>query len=61
MQIKQVDKETIYYVETDEEQWYYYIRHSADSWSLLMGESWKTQYDCEELEQMFQDWSQIKI
>lgn len=56
MQIKQVDKATIYYVETDENKWHYYIRHSADSWSLLMGESWETQYDCEELEKAFQEW-----
>ncbi len=56
MQIKQVDKATIYYVETDENEWHYYIHHGADSWSLLMGESWETLYDCEELEQMFQKW-----
>jgi hypothetical protein len=56
MKIKQVDKATIYYVETDEKDWHYYIRHGADSWCLLMGESWEIQYDCEELEKEFQEW-----
>lgn len=56
MKIKEVTKATIFYVETDEEGYYRYIRHGADSWTVTMGESDEPVYDCEELEKLFQDW-----
>lgn len=56
MKIKEVTKAIIFYVETDEEDYYRYIRHGADSWMVAMGESDEPVYKCEELEQMFQEW-----
>lgn len=56
MKIKNITKATIFYVETDEEEYCRYTRHGRDSWTVAMGESDEPVYDCSELEQMFQEW-----
>jgi hypothetical protein len=59
MKIKYADYVTVFYLETDEEGCNNYMRRSANDWFRLMGESWERVYDCEELEQMFQEWLQV--
>lgn len=54
MKFESIDSQMIYYVRTDEKQWYRYIRFSHDDWMVFMGESLETCYDCEELEKKFQ-------
>ena len=54
MKIKDVTKSTVYYVTTDEDEFYEYVRHSAIGWGVVMGESEEPVYDCEELEDLFQ-------
>ena len=53
MKIKQVNETTVHYIETDEGT---YLRNDYDSWSVLMGESWETEYKYQELEALFQEY-----
>lgn len=55
MIIKSVKSETVYYVETDEEEFYQYTRHGKDSWCVTMGES-EEPISNSELEALFQRW-----
>ena len=46
-------------VETDDEDYDTYRRNvngNKDSWEVLMGESWESTYDNNELEYLFQEW-----
>lgn len=52
--IKEIERSEIYYVTTDEKEYNEYIRYSAGSWMVRIGESEEPQYDCEELEAEFQ-------
>ena len=52
--IKDIEKFEIYYITTDEKEYNEYIRYSASSWMVRIGESEEPQYDCEELEAEFQ-------
>lgn len=52
--IKGIEKSEIYYVTTDEEDYNEYIRYSASSWMVRIGESEEPMYDCDELEEEFQ-------
>ena len=61
MKITKITKEIIHYVETDEEDYNTYIRHSAKNWGVIMGESEEVVYDCEELEVMFQEIQNSKV
>jgi hypothetical protein len=59
MNITEIRKHTIYYLETDEEGCNFYTRHSADNWSMRIGESDESVYDNEiiaELEAAFKKW-----
>lgn len=55
MYITDVSKETIYYVQTDEDLHYFYTRHGPNHWTVRMGESDELVYDCKELEQLFSE------
>ena len=57
MKIESIAHCTSHFIETDEHKtdyWYQYTRHSADNWSVRMGESDETEYDCKEIEEAFQ-------
>lgn len=59
MNVIDISKHIVYYLETDEEDYYFYKRYSADNWSVRMGESDEPIYDKEtiaELESAFQKW-----
>jgi len=59
MNVTEISKHTVHYLETDEEDWNFYTRYSADNWSVRMGESDEPVYDNEtiaELEAAFQKW-----
>lgn len=43
-------------VETDEEQFPTFRRHSAECWENLMGESWESVYQVSKLEEEFQNY-----
>ena len=51
--IERVTELKVNIVETNE---YYYTRYSADDWSIRLGESDESHYDCEEIEALFQTW-----
>ena len=56
MNIKEISKHTVHYLETNEEV---YTRHSANNWSVRIGESDEPVYNSEtiaELEAAFQKW-----
>lgn len=46
-----IEKATVYYVETDEDR---FTRHSAENWTVVMGESDEQVYLCKGLETEFQ-------
>jgi hypothetical protein len=54
MKITDVNKDLTYYVDTDKEDFPYY-RTDVDGrhWENLMGESWESVYDVEELQKLF--------
>ena len=52
-QIEDVTELKVHIVQTNE---YYYTRYSADIWSIRLGESDESHYDCEEIEGLFQAW-----
>jgi len=54
MKIEDIIETTIHFVTTDADEWNEYTRYSADSWTVRMGESDEPEYDCKELEAMFQ-------
>jgi hypothetical protein len=57
VKIESIQHTTAHFVETDEhktDDWYQYTRHSANNWSVRMGESDESEYDCKELEEAFQ-------
>ena len=54
MKILKVTKKTVYYVETDEEDWPFYTRHGDNSWTNRMGCSEEDCYD-DEIEHLFQE------
>lgn len=54
MKILTVNKETTYYVETDDEEYpYYRCNENGNVWENLMGESWEPVYDDAELKGLF--------
>lgn len=55
VKIIQVENLPGFYVDTDEDDWYQYIRYSADNWLVRMGESYEPLYDCEKLEILFKE------
>lgn len=60
MNVTKISKRTVHYLETDEEEYNFYTRYSADSWSVRMGESDEPVYNNEtiaELETQFQRWA----
>ncbi len=56
MKIKEVTKIVCFLIETDEEYPNEYTRYSADNWTVRMGESDETLYNCEEIETLYQKW-----
>ena len=54
MKIKSIRKIESFRVETDDDELYDYTRHSSDCWYVRMGESDEPVYDCEEMEELFQ-------
>ena len=60
MKITSIAKAEIHHITTDEEEHHYYIRYSPDSWMVTMGESEETVYDCEELEEAFQNYKEVE-
>ena len=64
MKINSVDKNIIFYIETDEQGWNYYTRHSSINWTLRMGESDEVIYDenkINQLEKLFQNYENKNI
>ena len=54
MKITDVTKSMTYYVDTDNEDFpYYRTNENGSHWENLMGESWKSVYDVEELQKLF--------
>jgi hypothetical protein len=47
MKITEITKETIFQVHTEDCDYYSYTRHSADNWTVRMGESDEQLYDCD--------------
>ena len=60
MKIKEVTRAVIFYIETDQEDYNRYIRWGSNCWTVTVCESDEPVYNCEELEQMFQDWQATK-
>jgi hypothetical protein len=56
MKITNATRSIVFYVETDENELNRYTRHSSENWTVTMGESDETVYDCEEMEKLFQEW-----
>ena len=56
MKIKEITEITSFYVETDEDLYNFYTRHSADCWFLRMGETDEPIFACEDIEEMFQQY-----
>ena len=54
MNIKSAESTTVHFVETDDDGYTLYTRYSADNWTVRMGESDESVYDCAELEAAFQ-------
>ena len=54
MKIIDFMKATVYFVETDESNYYFYTRYAADNWMKRIGESEEPVFDCKELERQFQ-------
>lgn len=50
MKILSVTKIEIEQVETDKSDYNLFRRYSSGEWEVLMGESWESEYHCEELE-----------
>jgi hypothetical protein len=61
MEIKEVTKAIIFYVKTDDEDCCRYIRYGANSWTVITSENEEPVYDCNLLEQMFQEWKRKMI
>ncbi len=57
MKIKRVSEIHSFTVVTDEDEHYEYTRYAADSWYVMMGESNEPVYNCEELERLFQQYT----
>ncbi len=56
MKIIKVTKAIVYHVETDREELNHFTRHSANNWTVAMGESDEPVYECDDLESMFWEW-----
>lgn len=56
MKIVSVVEKTVHYVETDGEHYNSYIRHSKNNWTMQIGESDETIFNCEELEMLYLEW-----
>lgn len=56
MKIVKTEDCVVTFIETDENGWNNYTRYGEDSWTVQMGESDESVYDCEELEQLYQDY-----
>lgn len=60
MNVTEISKHTVHYLETDEEDCNFFTRYSADNWSVRIGESDESVHDNEtiaELEAAFQKWA----
>ena len=57
MKVLEVEKSISKIVTTDDEDWPIYRRYSADSWEVLMGESWESLYLCEKVEKAYQEYT----
>lgn len=55
MKITSIEKVTSWIVTTDEEKYYVYRRCNPNHWEIAMGESWEQEYDCVEIEKLFQE------
>lgn len=57
MKIINVTKSMTYYVETDTEDFpYYRTNENGTDWENLMGDSWESVYNVEELQKLFLDY-----
>jgi len=54
--IKEVTKAEVYFVTTDEKDCCEYTRYSPEVWTVKMGDSDESLYDCQELEGLFQSY-----
>ena len=60
MKIKNVQPMKGFYVDTDEPDYYQYIRYGKDNWMVRMGESYEGCYGVEgELENLFQEYMRV--
>lgn len=56
MKIIDVDALESFIVTTDEEDQFQYARHGPDCWTVVMGQSEETVFDCKEIEALFQEY-----
>lgn len=56
MQIKNVEEATVFFVQTDEPYPNQYTRYDPYNWTVSIGESDEPVYDCQELEDLFQQY-----
>lgn len=56
MRIVSATSVVVFYVETNEENLNQYTRHSAENWTIQIGESDEQVYDCAKLESLFQEY-----
>jgi len=54
MEIINVSKSISEIIETDGKGYNIYRRHGVDNWEVLMGESWESFYDNDEIEGAYQ-------
>ena len=54
MKITDIFEQTVFIVETDEDDYSSYTRYSKDCWFIRMSESDEPLYDCEKIENEFQ-------
>ncbi len=55
MKVKSISSKLVHFMETDEDEYFNYIRYGKDAWFNTMGESDEPVYDCEWLEELFQE------
>lgn len=59
MKVNSIEPISGHRVSTDEKGWSEYTRYSANCWTVAMGESDESVYDCTKLEQAYQEYLKI--
>ena len=60
MKIEEVSNDEILSIETDEDEYFQYLRFSKNCWYVWMGESLEPCYDCEAHEKAYQEYLKEK-